>query len=310
MAEPTLTAGTLEALRVENETLRRRADAVARSSANAVEMLARVGALRRQLEQANQELRCQKEQLAEALEAARAANAARSAFLAGASHELRTPLQAIIGYSELIEEAAAERSQPEFASDAAKIRVAGRRLLALVNDVLDLAKAETGRLNLVISTFRADSLIREVEDEIRPLAQASSDRLLTCCDATVGRVTTDRLRMSQVLSNLLSNACKFTRGGQVALTVARERQNGADCIEWTVADTGIGIAAEDQERIFDAFAQIDTSRSRKYGGTGLGLAISRRICARMGGTLTVESSPGQGSTFIARIPDPVIDSGD
>ncbi len=293
------------ALGTDNDALRRRAESVAQSNANAVEMLVRLEKLRLDLEARNAELRLQKEHLAEALSAAQEAERAKSAFLAAVSHELRTPLNAIIGYSELMEEEAAERNAPEFASDAAKIRTSGRRLLALVNDVLDLAKVEAGQMTLVVSSFRADALVREVEDELRPLAAVSGNRLVTSCDATVGKVTSDRLRMHQVLTNLIGNACKFTQGGQVAVTVSREPGAGFDFTEWSVSDTGIGIAAGDLSRIFDAFAQVDTSRSRKYAGTGLGLAICRKICERMGGTLAVESELGRGATFTARIPDPV-----
>ncbi|MEZ5353338.1 MAG: HAMP domain-containing sensor histidine kinase [Bryobacteraceae bacterium] len=295
------------ALRTENEALRRRAESAARSNASAVEMLVRLEKMRADLERANGELREQKEHLAQALEAARAGERSKSAFLAAVSHELRTPLNAIIGYSELIAELAAERNAPEFGDDAKKIRSSGHRLLTLVNDVLDLAKVEAGRMTLVVSTFRAEALVREVEEELRPVAVSSGDRLLSCCDGTVGRVTTDRLRMHQVLTNLLGNAFKFTREGQVAVTVGRESKGGRDWVEWMVSDTGIGIAPEDQERIFDAFAQVDASRSRNHTGTGLGLAICRKICERMGGTLTVESEPGKGSIFTARIPDPVLD---
>ncbi|MEZ5400350.1 MAG: HAMP domain-containing sensor histidine kinase [Bryobacteraceae bacterium] len=295
----------LDRLRLENESLRRQAETVAVSNAHAVERLEALEMARRQLERSNRELMAQRERLADALETARRAEDSKAAFLAAVSHELRTPLAAIIGYAELMEESSLDRELGDMAADAAKIRGSGRRLLALVNDVLDFTRVGSGRMPMVISTFRPEMLLRELEDELRFAAEESGNRLVSVCDATVGRVTADRVRIHQVLTNLLSNACKFTHEGQIALSVSRERAGGAEWVEWTVSDSGIGVHPEDHERIFEAFSQVDTSRSRRYSGTGLGLAVSRGLCVLMGGTLTVESELGRGATFTARIPDPV-----
>ncbi len=238
-----------------------------------------------------------------ARQAAEAANSAKSQFLASMSHELRTPLNAIIGYSEMLEEEAADTGQDGFVPDLQKIRAAGRHLLALINDILDLSKIEAGKLELFLETFDVRQVIGEVATTIAPLVEKNGNRLEIRCAEGVGRMHSDLTRTRQVLLNLLSNACKFTQGGSIALAAARERaDDGNEWVVLRVSDSGIGMTPEQLSRLFEAFAQADASTARNYGGTGLGLAITRRFSRMMGGDVTVESRPGAGSTFTVRLP--------
>ena len=233
---------------------------------------------------------------------AEAANNAKSQFLASMSHELRTPLNAIIGYSEMLEEEAADTGQTGFVPDLEKIRAAGRHLLSLINDILDLSKIEAGKLELFLETFDVRGTIAEVGTTVTPLVAKNGNRLEIRC-ADVGRMHSDLTRTRQVLLNLLSNACKFTQHGTIGLAADRER--AADGSEWVVlrvSDSGIGMTPEQMAKLFEAFSQADASTSRHYGGTGLGLAITRRFCRMMGGDVTVASEAGRGSTFTVRLP--------
>ena len=232
------------------------------------------------------------------------ANDAKSRFLASMSHELRTPLNAIIGYSEMLEEDAEDSGQDQFIPDLQKIRGAGRHLLALINDILDLSKIEAGKMALYVESFDLRQVIDDVVTTVEPLVARNENRLALVCPPELGTMRSDQTRVRQVLLNLLSNASKFTEHGTITLAVERDDGDGADegSVTIRVSDTGIGMTPEQLGRLFEAFTQAEASTSNRYGGTGLGLAISRRFCRMMGGDVTVESTPGEGSTFIVTLP--------
>jgi CheY-like chemotaxis protein/anti-sigma regulatory factor (Ser/Thr protein kinase) len=215
------------------------------------------------------------------------------------SHELRTPLNAIIGYSEMLYETAHDEGQDEFLPDLAKIRDAGRHLLGLINDILDLSKIEAGKMDLYLEEVDLGGLVEEVRSIVEPLAAANANRLEIVCPVGIGTLYTDRTKLKQSLLNLLSNAGKFTHEGRVELEV----RPGDSEISFIVSDTGIGMNEEQQGRLFQAFSQADVSTTRQYGGTGLGLAITKHFCEMLGGRIVVESTPGQGSTFTITLPD-------
>jgi signal transduction histidine kinase/CheY-like chemotaxis protein len=223
----------------------------------------------------------------------------KSAFLASMSHELRTPLNAIIGYSEMLYENAQDEGQDEFLPDLAKIRDAGRHLLGLINDILDLSKIEAGKMDLYLEEVDLAGLVEEVRSIVEPLAAANANRLEIVCPAALGAFHTDRTKLKQSLLNLLSNAGKFTHEGRIRLEVSPADSE----ISFVVSDTGIGMTEEQQSRLFQAFSQADSSTTRQYGGTGLGLAITKHFCEMLGGSITVASSPGEGSTFTITLPD-------
>ena len=214
------------------------------------------------------------------------------------SHELRTPLNAIIGYSELLQEVA-EEDQPDLVPDLTKIQGAGKQLLGLINDILDLSKVEAGKMQLCLERFEIEDLIEEVASTVQPLVQKNSNRLVIDCPEKLGTMQADRHKTRQILFNLLSNAGKFTERGTITLDVTRQSVGGENWIQFRVCDTGIGMTTEQTGKLFQAFSQADASTTRKYGGTGLGLAISRSFCQIMGGDIRVESTLGIGSTFTA-----------
>jgi signal transduction histidine kinase/CheY-like chemotaxis protein len=226
----------------------------------------------------------------------------KSQFLANMSHELRTPLNAIIGVTEMLLEDARDLGQEDQIEPHERILRAGKHLLALINDILDLSKIEAGRMELHLESFAIAPLVEDVVTTIRPLAEKNGNQVVLDCPADLGTMRADAMRVRQALLNLGSNAGKFTERGVVTVAVARRRDGGRDWITFAVSDTGIGMTAEQMAKLFEEFTQADASTTRKYGGTGLGLAITRRLCRMMGGDITVESTPGSGSTFTIRLP--------
>jgi signal transduction histidine kinase len=224
----------------------------------------------------------------------------KSQFLANMSHELRTPLNAIIGVSEMLREDAEAAKQDLEPLD--RVLGAGRHLLALINDILDLSKIEAGRMELQIESFPLQPLIADVVKTIEPLAAKKGNQVAVHCDAAIGTVHADQMRLRQALLNLMSNANKFTERGTISVNARQGQEGGRDSVTISVADTGIGMTMEQMGKLFQEFSQADASTTRKYGGTGLGLAISKRFCQMMGGDITVESEPGRGSTFTIRLP--------
>ena len=229
-------------------------------------------------------------------------NQAKSQFLANMSHELRTPLNAIIGYSEMLSEQAEDDDKQEYIEDLERIRKSGIYLLEMINGVLDLTKIEAGKLEVTLSPFDVGDLLNEVVMTFQPLMKKNSNRFEASKFDHLGVMNSDLTKIRQILLNLLSNASKFTQEGSITIDAERRTVNGSDWLSFKVSDTGIGIDPEQAERIFDAFAQADGSTSRKYGGTGLGLTISRKFCEMLGGNISVESNPGQGSVFTVELP--------
>ena len=255
-----------------------------------------VTARTRELQQLNEDLVLAKSRAEEA-------NRAKSQFLANMSHELRTPLNAIIGYSEMLQEEADDLGTPEIKPDLLKIHGAGKHLLGLINDILDLSKIEAGKMTLYLEAFEVQTLLNEVAATVQPLIQKNGNQLTLEVAPEIGSMRADVTKVRQALFNLLSNASKFTDKGNITL---RARRHGGDLF-FDVIDSGIGMTPEQVGRLFQAFAQADASTSKKYGGTGLGLALSRKFCQLMGGDLTVVSEAGKGSTFTATIPVEVIE---
>lgn len=240
-----------------------------------------------------------------AKEAAESANRAKSSFLANMSHELRTPLNAVIGYSELVMEEFEEVGETQFLPDLEKIHDSGSHLLAVINDILDLSKIEVGKMDLYLETFEVEKLAKMVSDTCHPLAMKAKNQNSFEVNDNVTTMHADVTKVRQVLFNLLNNAHKFTTEGSVTLTVTSEVVNAEKWIAFKVTDTGIGIPTEKIPKLFEAFAQGDSSTTRQYGGTGLGLSISRRFAQMMGGDILVQSVEGQGSTFTAMFPEVV-----
>jgi len=234
----------------------------------------------------------------------------KSQFLANMSHELRTPMNAIIGVSEMLLEDARDLGREDDIEPLERILRAANHLLELINEILDLSKIEAGKMELELETFDVVSLVEDVAATIRPIAEKNGNRIEIERAASLGSMHADAMRIRQALLNLASNAVKFTEGGVVTIAAARETEAGQDWIVLRVTDTGIGMTAEQTARLFQDFTQADSSTTRKYGGTGLGLAISRRFCRMMGGDITVESTPGVGSTFVIRLPAEVTEAGE
>jgi signal transduction histidine kinase len=276
----------------------------------------KINRLTRALELKNEELTAANKQLEEEITrrkaaeaAANQANQAKSAFLASMSHELRTPLTAIVGFSEmLVSEANEAPPRQEQADDLFRIHDSAKHLLGLINDVLDLSKIEAGKMGLHLETFEVSTVIHEVVGTVRPLLEKKSNKLVADCAENLGVMYADLTKVKQCLFNLLSNASKFTENGCIQLIARREpaEDPGSDSpaatVSFTVRDSGLGMTPEQLGRLFQEYAQADTSTFKKYGGTGLGLAISKRLCQMMGGDITVSSELGRGSTFRVTLP--------
>ena len=225
----------------------------------------------------------------------------KSQFVSSVSHELRTPLNAIIGLTDMLVTNAARFGTEKAKEPLQRVHRAGTHLLGLINQVLDLSKIEAGKLELNPQTVQLRPLIKDVIGTAGQLAEKNKNRLIVEAQENLGALTADSMRLKQILLNLLSNACKFTKEGEVALRV-RKVADGREWVELAIADTGIGLTAEQQAKLFQDFTQADSLTARRYGGTGLGLAISRKLARMMGGDVTVTSEPGKGSMFTVRLP--------
>ena len=284
-----LMLGTIQQRNAELEVARRNAEEARES-------------LRQANEKLEQKVAERTAELERAVGAAKEANQAKSAFLAKMSHELRTPMNAIIGYSEMLQEDANDKGETEAAEDLQKILSAARHLLGLINDVLDLSKIEAGKMQLYLETFDLQTVVQEVTSTITPLVEKRNNELGIICSPAIGSMYGDATKVRQALLNLLSNAAKFTENGRIELKIDREMSESQVWVVLQVKDTGIGMTEEQMGRLFTAFSQADASTASKFGGTGLGLAISKQFAQMMGGDITVKSAPGAGSTFTMRIP--------
>jgi PAS domain S-box-containing protein len=241
-------------------------------------------------------------ELHKAIWASEQATRAKSDFVASMSHELRTPLNAIIGYSEILFEDAQSVGRESEMADLRKIQDAGKHLLGLIDNILDLSKIEAGKMTLYLETFELRPMIDSVAATVTALAKKTGNVLVVNCADEVGRIHSDLTKVRQILFNLLSNACKFTRNGTITLTALRATNQTVDWIEFQVRDTGIGMTPDQQAKVFEAFTQADDSTTRTYGGSGLGLAITKSFCGLMGGDVTLTSEAGKGTTFIVCLP--------
>ncbi|OAP41524.1 hybrid sensor histidine kinase/response regulator [Sinorhizobium glycinis] len=248
------------------------------------------------------ELKQRQVELERAKSNAEAASEAKSRFLASMSHELRTPLNAIIGYSEMLMEEARDHDGDELVADLEKIASAGRHLLSLINDILDLSKIEANKMEVFLETFGVAELLADVSATVAPLMAKNRNEFIQELDGDLGEMHSDQTKLRQNLFNLLSNAAKFTNGGRVTLSARREGRADGDWLVFKVSDTGIGMTAEQQDRLFSAFTQADASTTRNYGGTGLGLSITRSFSRMIGGVVNVESEVGKGSVFTMEVP--------
>lgn len=249
-----------------------------------------------------QRIQIRTQELAIARDQALEANRIKSAFLANMSHELRTPLNAIIGYSELVTEDITELGPHTCLTDLNYIKDAGKHLLDIISDILDLSKIEANKVELQLEPVFIPSLINEVIATIKPAIDKNQNDFSICYDTPIETIQTDVLRLKQILINLLSNAAKFTQQGAITIHINSITDQQLQWIIFKISDTGIGIAPKHINQLFQAFSQVDISSTRKFGGTGLGLKISKEICHLLGGNIHIESTLGQGSTFLIKIP--------
>jgi signal transduction histidine kinase/CheY-like chemotaxis protein len=263
--------------------------------------------LAKRLSDALDQAETSRQEAIDARDAAESANRTKSTFLANMSHELRTPMNAIIGYSEMLIEEAEDLELEDLTPDLHKIRAAGKHLLALINDVLDLSKIEAGKMTVYLEDFNVAEMINEVVSTIQPLVEKNSNTLIVKVAPESGMIRADLTKVRQALFNLLSNASKFTERGSITLKVDRRATQEGERITFAVSDTGIGMTQEQLGKLFQAFTQADASTTRKYGGTGLGLIISRKFCQMMGGDILVDSTFGEGTTFTIDIPVSVVE---
>ncbi|MEG3894064.1 MULTISPECIES: urea ABC transporter substrate-binding protein [unclassified Microcoleus] len=294
-------------------------DAIGVLSSTLNTMAQQISSLLNGLEVRQRQLEERSGELEVAKNAAEAANRAKSTFLANMTHELRTPLNAIIGYSELLQEEAIELGEEEFVMDLASINMAGKQLLNIISDILDISKIEAGKMTLFLETFEVLNLIEQVVTTVQPMLGKNGNTLIVNCDRNIGTIYSDSSKLRQALLNLASNAAKFTDRGKITINVWKEEgevlpiDNSEELpavrsrcpnpsIVFQVTDTGIGMTEDQVSRLFGAFAQADNSTTRRYGGTGLGLTISRKFCQMMGGDITVESGFDCGSSFTIRLP--------
>jgi signal transduction histidine kinase len=261
---------------------------------------AKLTAMTRELSAANQKLSVRTNELAEA-------SLAKSQFLASMSHELRTPLNAIIGYSEMLKEEL-EKAEPDLLPDVEKVNAAGKHLLGMISEILDLSKLEAGKMEISLDTFHVSDILDEVITIVQPLLEKNGNAFEFKKTQDLGTMRADPAMVRQILLHVLSNAAKFTQEGLVTLDAKRERIDTTDILFFKIHDSGIGMTPEQMNKIFRAFTQADGSTTRKFGGTGLGLAISLKYCQMMGGTISVTSEFSVGSTFEivlpAFVPDP------
>jgi signal transduction histidine kinase/CheY-like chemotaxis protein len=259
--------------------------------------------LRRLNERLEELVRQRTGELAAARDEAVQASQAKSDFLASMSHELRTPLNAIIGYSEMLLEQAEDAGAEGLKPDLEKIRGAGKHLLSLINDILDLSKIEAGKMDIFVEEFDVATMLAEVEAVTRPLIAKNANTFEVRLAPDIGTMRSDQTKVRQNLFNLISNAAKFTDQGRITLDVRRlPGEAGGEWLEFRVSDTGIGMTPAQIAKLFEAFGQADASTARNYGGTGLGLAITKHFCRMLGGDVTVESEHGRGSSFTIRLP--------
>jgi signal transduction histidine kinase len=231
-----------------------------------------------------------------------AASKVKSEFLANMSHELRTPLNAIIGYSDLLQVMSERKKDTTYTSDLQRIQKAGKHLLKLINDILDISKIEAGKLQLEMQVFDVSMILDEINETIQPLASQNSNTFTLNVAPDLSSVHADCTRLKQCLFNLLSNACKFTQAGEVDLSIAQELSHDQEFVVFRVADTGVGLSDDQAARLFQPFSQADASTTRRFGGTGLGLAITKNLCEAMGASIELQSQLGAGSTFTIRLP--------
>ncbi len=230
------------------------------------------------------------------------ANKAKSTFLANMSHELRTPMNAIIGYSEMLLEDLQASSPIDYVSDLLKIHSSAVHLLSLINEILDLSKIEAGKMELFLEDIHLSSIIEEITNTVQPIVDKNANKLYIHFAEWIPMIKADSIKLRQILLNLLSNAGKFTHGGEINFSVSVENAPESDWIVFKVSDTGIGMSKDQVDKVFDAFTQADNSTTRKYGGTGLGLTITKKFCEMMGGNISLESVPAVGSVFVVRLP--------